>query len=169
MISVGNLKKVKNHIYALREILMTRNLDITLDIYGSGNLFQELTSFIKDNNLKVRILTAEKITTALLCDYDFFLLPSLSEGMPVSLIEAIVSGVPSLISNLPQLRETAGNSALYFSPHEKGSLADLLIDVSKRKDQLISLSEATKKIAGKYSWEYSYNAIEGVYQRLLTL
>lgn len=167
MIAVGNLKKVKNHLYALKEIASVSHINVSLDIYGAGLLHDELLAFIKEKGLKVRLMGRGNITSSLLCSYDLFLLPSLSEGMPVSLIEAITSGLPSLISDLPQLRETAENAALYFSPTKPGSLSSLLETIYQNKKRLIPLSAAAKVLAVKYSWEHHYNAIQKVYNQVL--
>ncbi|HKZ67501.1 MAG TPA: glycosyltransferase [Chitinophagaceae bacterium] len=167
LVAVGNLKKVKNHLFALKEIASLNHPGITLDIYGEGNLHDDLAEFIGRHALKVRLMGKTIITSMLLCEYDAFLLPSLSEGMPVSLIEAIVSGLPSLVSDLPQLQETAGNSALYFSPANTGSLASLLKEVYNNKKQLINLSCEARLLAGKYSWQNYFGSVEDVYQQVL--
>lgn len=168
LISVGNLKKVKNHLFVLKEISSLADLNITLDIYGEGEMHNELKEFIQSHSLKVRLMGKGNITSDLLCQYDAFLLPSLSEGMPISLIEAIVSGLPSFISDLAQLKETAENTALYFSPTQPGTLSALLKQVYEKKQILIDLSENTKVIGAKYRWKHHYEAIEKVYKNCLS-
>jgi glycosyltransferase involved in cell wall biosynthesis len=50
---------------------------------------------------------------AFLRDKHAFLLPSEFEGMPLALAEAMAAGIPPIISDLPSLRDMAGDAAMY--------------------------------------------------------
>ena len=60
-------------------------------------------NFIKENNLSDKIILVGMLTgkdkLAALADADIFVLPSHSEGFSIATLEALISGVPSLLSN----------------------------------------------------------------------
>lgn len=50
----------------------------------------------------------------------------LFEGQPMSLVEALGAGLPSLVSDSPGLRETLGDSGFFFRPDDAGELLDAI-------------------------------------------
>jgi glycosyltransferase involved in cell wall biosynthesis len=55
---------------------------------------------------------------------DFFALPTLAEGSPNAVIEAMACGLPVVSSDIPALRETvSADSALLVDPRDIGSIA----------------------------------------------
>jgi len=57
---------------------------------------------------------------------EWLALPSLYEGFGLPVVEAMVAGVPLLLSDIPVLREMAGDAALYASPTDGGAWTELL-------------------------------------------
>lgn len=49
-----------------------------------------------------------------------------AEGFGYPPIEALRMGTPSIVSDLPALRETCGTAALYVDPHDPGAIGDAL-------------------------------------------
>jgi alpha-1,3-rhamnosyl/mannosyltransferase len=79
--------------------------------------------------------------------------PSHYEGFGLPAIEALWAGAPLVCSDLPALREVAGEAALYFEPDRPDKLADrlhaVLSDPALRAD-LISKGRARLK---EFSWD----------------
>lgn len=162
LVAVGNLKAVKNHIYALRELQLLNDKRVSLDIYGKGDLCNELQSFITQHTLPVQLKQEVKITSELLAGYDAFLMPSTSEGMPVSLIEAIVTGLPSLLTDLPQLRDTAKDAALYFSL-TKGSLCHILQQLLNDKKRLKHIADNAARLKEQFEINRYIEKVRHIY------
>lgn len=162
LVTVGNLKPVKNHIFALIEIKKLHHRRVSLDIYGEGPLREELQAYISKTGIPVRLMGSALIDSDLLSQYDAFLMTSTSEGMPISLIEAIATGLPSLLTDLPQLRETAGPSGLYFKLHP-GCLHQLLEYLLANKHQLKSLAEAAINWKEKFQLDNYLKVVRQVY------
>ena len=49
-------------------------------------------------------------------------LPSFAEGFGLPVLEAQAAGTPVACSDLPALREAAGDAAVFFDPHDVASM-----------------------------------------------
>lgn len=166
IVSVGSLSKVKNHSFLLKEMAKISSKSIEVDIYGDGPLKKDLNLLIKKYKVPVELKGNSEISSELLCKYDLFILPSLSEGMPVSLLEALVSGLPCMLSDLPQLRTVAKNAAIYFNPNESGELAFKLELLLKNKPLLKNMASLARVEGEKYKVEKYNSRVLQVYSML---
>jgi len=98
-----------------------------------------------------------------------FVHPSESEGMSLSLLEALDYGIPVLISNIPANLEIAKDYGFVFKNRD-------YYDLSKKLDLILGLPNkilekksalAQKKIAEVYSWKRIVCATEKLYTSLL--
>ena len=127
-ISTGNLIPRKNFEYTFK--LFSQLDAIKLDICGKGSY--------PDNDYPENIILKGYINnvTEIYIDYDFFISTSLSEGLPNSVLEAAMFGLPLILSNIP--------------PHKE--IADilrncLLIDIDKdEKENALLISEYLNSI-----------------------
>ncbi len=62
--------------------------------------------------------------------FDLFVLPSLAEGMPLSLLEAMSAEVACLASDIPGTQEMAGDGVAYFPPDDARVLGDKIVDLA---------------------------------------
>jgi len=60
---------------------------------------------------------------------DLFVLPSLSEGMPNAMLEALGTDLPCLGSNIPGIREILYYDELMFDPEDEETLARKIRDI----------------------------------------
>lgn len=79
--------------------------------------------------------------------------PSLAEGFGFPVLEAMSAGTPVACSDLPVLREVAGEAALYFDPREPESIRDALAEALRRPDLRAELAARGLEQAGRFSWE----------------
>lgn len=143
LIAVGNLKRDKNFIYALETFANLKSCSVSLDIYGEGPLRDELEDFIKLNNIKVRLMGRHQMNSDILTTYDAFLMTSLNEGMPISLLEAMNVGLPCILpDHLNVMKEVAQNGALYFTLKDKTALSTIINNLIENKLILINLSNS---------------------------
>jgi glycosyltransferase involved in cell wall biosynthesis len=168
IIAVGNLSFQKNQLLAIRAFSLMKNYNITLDIYGEGSLRQELQNQINLSDAKVQLKGTREITSSLLAQYDLFLMTSKHEGMPISLLEALASGLPSVLNDLEMLRETAQNAAIYFKKDSAEDLKDRLLEIYKNKEILNKLSENAYRVSSDYSSEKYVKRLLEIYQTLLS-
>ena len=101
--TVARMDAQKNPMYLLKiaEAVKRTDKNAVLLIVGSGPMEQEVKARVREMGLDgfVRFLGVRKDIPELLAAMDLFLLPSLFEGLPVTLIETQASGLPALVSN----------------------------------------------------------------------
>lgn len=82
-----------------------------------------------------------------------FVYPSMFEGFGMPVLEALAAGIPVACSDIPPLREVAGDAALYFDPLNEDAIAAgierILTDVSLQE----GLSRAGRERARPFTWE----------------
>ncbi len=102
---VGNLTAAKNHKFLVEMFrhYLKKDPKATLVLVGDGPLRNVIASQVKACSLndRVRFLgrQAQSDIPALLAAFDVLVMPSIHEGLPVSLIEAQAAGVPCVVSD----------------------------------------------------------------------
>lgn len=103
MAAISSFYEVKNHTFMIKiaDCLNKRGIDFRLYFVGRGPLENDLRKEIAAYGLEEKIIFLGVIDNVheLLPAIDVVLMPSLYEGIPVSLIEAQSSGTPAVISN----------------------------------------------------------------------
>lgn len=102
ILSVGELSKRKNHEIVIRALQKVKNKKIRYFIAGEGDLRSYLQKLIVDLDLshKVSLLGYRTDISELCQAADFFMLPSLQEGLPVALMEAMAAGLPCICADI---------------------------------------------------------------------
>lgn len=168
LLFVGRLVKVKGLNTLLQAMNLLKNEDIELWIAGKGEMETELKEYSSMNNLKVKFLG--ELTQNELSDHyrksKFLVLPSISEGQGLVLLEALASGVPIIVSDIPSLRETAEHCGAGFI-FEKGSSEDLAKKILMCSSiDTINYSELkgnARVYAENFSWEKAADSINMIY------
>jgi alpha-1,3-rhamnosyl/mannosyltransferase len=96
-------------------------------------------------------------------------IPSLYEGFGLVLLEALAAGVPALASDLPALRELAGESALFTDPKSEAALAEGLERIAGDQVLRARLNRDGPKRARLYTWERSAEVHARLYAEILGL
>lgn len=100
---VGRFNPQKNHKFII-EVLskaISQNPNIKAVLVGDGYLQPEIQQLVFNFGLsgKISFLGNRSDVNLLLQAFDVFLMPSLYEGLPVSVIEAQAAGLPCVLSN----------------------------------------------------------------------
>jgi glycosyltransferase involved in cell wall biosynthesis len=84
---------------------------------------------------------------------DAFVYPSTFEGFGMPVLEAMAAGIPVACSDIPPLREVAGDAALFFDPLNEDAIATALDRIVTDAPLRARLAEAGPKRARKFTWE----------------
>lgn len=94
-------------------------------------------------------------------------LPSREEGFGLPLLEALSVGTPSIVSDIPSLREIAGEAAVYVRPGDVLSLLTALETALSGSAQARLRLRETKQIGmarvGRYTWEGAASRLTALY------
>jgi glycosyltransferase involved in cell wall biosynthesis len=71
--------------------------------------------------------------------------------MPV--LEALAAGIPVACSDIPPLREVAGDAALYFNPLDEDAIASAIERVMSDASLQERLAQAGRERARPVTWE----------------
>ncbi|MCD6458500.1 MAG: glycosyltransferase family 4 protein [Thermoproteales archaeon] len=106
VIFVGRLEKQKNVLSLIEAV---KNLDdVKLYIYGKGSLEKQIKEKIwkeKITNVYLRGIIKNELLPYELNTAEIFILPSLYEGHPKALLEAMACGLPVIGSNVEGIRD----------------------------------------------------------------
>ena len=93
LLSVGELNENKNHETVIRAI---KDMDVYYVIAGKGDLQKHLQSIIDELGMteRVKLLGFRRDVAELYQAADIYVLPSIREGLNVSIMEAMASGLP---------------------------------------------------------------------------
>lgn len=169
--SIGRLSEEKGYRYLIEafNLLIQKGINSNLIIIGEGKERNFLERLIEKYRLTDRVLLPGYCFSArnYLTYLDIFVLPSLTEGLPITLLEAMQAKVPIVATRVGGIPDVLKNNidALLVEPRDQENLAksiNLVFDNSKLGDRLVSrsynkvMSEYTvEKMAMKYLEVYS--------------
>jgi glycosyltransferase involved in cell wall biosynthesis len=104
LLFIGRLETQKNVMGILEAIV---GLDVSLEIIGRGSHLDSAKEFVKDNGLAVEFRGVMPNTELprIMNQADIYLQPSLYEGLPKTILEAMSCGRPVVTANAPGIRE----------------------------------------------------------------
>jgi glycosyltransferase involved in cell wall biosynthesis len=171
ILAVGNLYPVKGHIYLLRALRRLAEVHPGLQwraaIAGRGGEEAALREYLSASALsdRVTLLGYREDVPDLLAAADIYAMPSLSEGMPLALVEAMFARkaiVASLVGGIPEV-VSAGREALLVPPEDPEALAEALGELLRdpaRREALAGAAEARARA------EFDVAAMADAYERL---
>lgn len=114
LLMVGRLVEQKNFFLAIDAIDNIQNDNFHLNIVGEGELKDDINQYIKKRSLskKISLLGNRSDIAHLMSQSDIFIMSSAWEGLPIALIEATLTGLPVLVTNVggcAEVVEQVGN------------------------------------------------------------
>lgn len=175
---VANLKKVKNHIFLLNAFkeLAEEYDKAKLMLIGQGfkddpeNTEKEIKNFIEihDLNNKVIMLGYRADIPELLSVMDVFCLTSKTEGLPISLIEAMASSLAVVGSDVPGIKNMIEHGCNGFLVPQNNTeiLKNMLLDLVRNDSLRMSMGSQSKLVANSYSMEYCIKNYENLFSEI---
>jgi glycosyltransferase involved in cell wall biosynthesis len=125
---VGTLKEPKQPQVAVRAAIACarRDVPVHLAVVGAGPLQQEAECAAAENPSVVSFLGHRDDVQPLLAAADVFVLSSLREGLPFSLLEAMAMGLPSVVAAGGGMEDVLGETGIAVQPGDESGLTDAL-------------------------------------------
>lgn len=161
--TVGRLVPVKDQrqLIAAAHLLVQRGIPLTVIIVGDGELRSELLDQIDRLGLQehVRLLGSRDDVPELMAAFDVFALPSQSEGLSNTVLEAMASGLPVVATRVggnPELVQS-GTTGLLVPPGDERELAEavsaLYLDADCRRRMAMAArhrAQSAFSVSGMY-------------------
>ena len=165
VVAVGNLNPQKNYLYLFEIFKHLKDLNISLDIYGGGNI-EEYQAKIVSDNLNVKLMGQQHSIPFILPHYDLFIMPSKLEGYPMAVLEAMASGIPCMLSDIEALKNIAGDNAIYFSLSNAEKAAETIKDIANKNLCTVSLIKKGKELAQAAKRSFYLEKLLRIYKKI---
>lgn len=150
--------------------------DLRLLLLGGGSQKRLLYKILSKNKVLDRVQFAGQVRQDDLPDYycsaDLYVSASHSDGSSVSLMEALASGLPAIVSDIPGNREwiTPGEQGWLFPDGDDEALASLILQAYQQRSQLPALGSAARQLAEQRAdWPRNFQKLLEAYQLALDI
>lgn len=173
--------KCVEHILEAAQILAKRGYQLDIDLVGGPNYQQDTGPKLRAmaysirKNVNVKFFGEQNTLSTFYCQADCFILPSKSEGLSNSLLEAQSYGTPCIVSDILPNRfvvtdEVNGLLFRQGNPNDLAKKIEILIaDKSQNQRELARKLSANsrKTIRERFSNEHVTQKLQEVYEALL--
>ena len=159
---VSNAAMHKHQWSVIEAVAKLRNAgqELSLTLVGGGvgraqRIMENAIRRVDPQGAFIRTLGAvkhEKISF-ILSRSDIFIFASSCENMPITLIEAMASGVPIACSDRGPMPEVLQDGGLYFNPEDPDSIAMAVKTMLDDHQLRLRLSKRSQELSSKFSWE----------------
>jgi glycosyltransferase involved in cell wall biosynthesis len=151
LLYVGRLAPPKDHATLLRAVALARaqNPNVQLWIVGDGPLKDSLGRLSADLGLSecVTFFGEQTDVSPFLAAADLFVMSSNSEGLPVSLLEAMSAGLPSVVTDVGGMGEIArlSGAAIVIPPSNPSALAEVICEGATKCGELANMGQIARR------------------------
>lgn len=143
----SQLSKTKGHKYLIESMktLCSEGLNIKLKIVGRGGTYEaKLKDMVSEYGLNenIEFCGFTRDIPEFLSGLDIFVLPSLTENFPNTLVEALFAGLPCISTDTGGIPEVVGDTGILIPPKDSESLTTAL-------EKLISSEELRNELGAK--------------------
>jgi glycosyltransferase involved in cell wall biosynthesis len=173
--AIGRLCWQKGFEYFLKSIpaILSKNNKVKFLIVGAGPLQEQLENLAKYLMIDKRVIFTgfRDDIRSILYIIDLLVVPSIREGFPMIILEAMAMAKPIAAANLPGISEQLENgiTGRLFEPRNHEEISNVLMDLIADKEKRTMLGEMARQAAiERFSIERMVWQVEQVYQELLT-
>lgn len=172
LVSVLRFSSQKNIVATIEQAIniVKENKNIYFTFYGYGELFDVCKNLIIANNVTENIKLPGWITAIRkhLLDYDVFLLNSLWEGLPISILEAMSVGLPVIASSIKGNNELVDDSnGWLIDPKDNTALNKVIKKIIKNPLDLQQKGEQSiKKVTYVFNEEFFISKYAELYNKI---
>jgi len=147
---VATFKKQKGHHYLIEAVsaLIEKHPELHILFIGDGELKPDLQEMTRKLGLvdHIHFLGLRKDVPALLGASDFFVLPSLWEGLPMALIEAMATGLPVIATQVSGTKDVMLHleTGLLVQPGDAEQLSQAILQILSDPEDAKRMGDAGK-------------------------
>ncbi|MFB3926344.1 MAG: glycosyltransferase [Syntrophales bacterium] len=172
--TISRIVPLKNHEFLLNIFKELRNHvpGIRLVIVGDGPLRDDIEKSALDKGIgrSVYFLGERRDTPELLSLFDLFMLPSFTEGVSLTLLEAMAAGVPVIASDVGGNSEVIekGISGILIRLDNPAKWIEETVRLIRKKEERMEISSsAVQSVKKRFGVEIMIAEYEKVYQEVL--
>ena len=171
LLHVGRMVPTKDHATLLRAVALTRPRipDTQLWIVGDGPLGPSLRTLSSELGLSecVTFFGERNDVSSFLAAADLFVMPSITEGLPVSLLEAMSAGLPAVVTDVGGMGEIArlSRAATLVPRSDPQALSEVLCQAAERRNELPKIGQLARRC---YQEKFTPERMFDDYMRLYT-
>jgi glycosyltransferase involved in cell wall biosynthesis len=150
------------------------NPDVNLILLGGGSQGQKIRQILMNGGVMDRVHFGGQISQAELPRWyhmaDLYISPSHVDGSSVTLMEALASGLPSLVSDIPGNREWIedGVNGWLFRDGDANDLAEKILYAIKHRKSFENISKAARATAEqKADWKKNFGKLLDAYAKTI--
>ena len=171
--STGQISVRKNHEVAIRALAVLNNKHIKYLIVGFGELEEKLRKLSADIGVDDQVVFAgyRGDVKELLHIVDGFVFPSLQEGLPVALMEAMAAGLPIVCSrirgNVDLIKN--GEGGYMYDSHDINGFADGMRLIAKGEEATDEMGKKNKENIAGFDKAIINRQMERIYKEQLEI
>lgn len=151
------------------------NPDVSLILLGSGSQGAKIRQILMNGGVMDRVHFGGHVTQADLPRWyhmaDLYISPSHVDGSSVTLMEALASGLPCLVSDIPGNKEWIedGVNGWLFRDGDVDDLAEKILNAIKNRKSFKRIGEAARRTAEqKADWKKNFGKLLEAYERIMS-
>lgn len=169
LISIGRFVEQKNQKLLIDSLIKLNNKNIKLVFLGDGMLKKTLEKYVKDNNMDKNIIFKGNVSNVNyeLNKADIFVLSSVYEGLPMTILEAMACGMPIISTDVGGVKDIVTNNGIVVPSNNEDEMCNainLLFNNKKMRDEM---GKKSLENVMKYSVQQCSSEYEKVYYKYI--
>jgi glycosyltransferase involved in cell wall biosynthesis len=171
MTMVGTFKRQKGHVHLLdaASSVSGQLADLHIVLVGDGELAEDVRARVAALGLEDRVLLlgTRRDVPELLAASDSFVLPSLWEGLPVALVEAMASRLPVIATDVNGTSQVmvAGVTGWLVPPGDAGALARAMVELVTDPVGACAMADAAATRAAAFGAQAQADQLFALFRR----